>query len=157
MLSVWGYSSLICLLSVASWFDIRFRRIPNQLIVLGILIGILINALGSTPGRFSFGLYGFMVGFGIMLVPHLFGWLGAGDVKLFAVVGLFLGPDNTLDAAIYTAMCGGLLAMLYIVTIKVTKIRGNVHSNPAIKSTLPYGVAIFGGTLMALFFSAGEI
>jgi len=157
MLSVWGYGSLICLLSVASWFDIRSRRIPNQLIVLGILIGILINALGNTPGRFSFGLYGFMLGFGIMLVPYFFGWLGAGDVKLFAVVGLFLGPDNTLNAAIYTAMCGGLLALLYIVTIKVTKIRGNVQSNPAIKSTLPYGVAIFGGTLMALFLSAGEI
>ncbi len=157
MLSSWGYVSLICLLLVASWFDFRSRKIPNQLIVLGILIGILVNALGNTPGRFSFGLYGFILGFGLMLIPHLFGWLGAGDVKLFAVVGLFLGPDNTLNAAIYTAMCGGVLALLYIANIKVTKIRGNgviSHSN---KTSLPYGVAIFGGTLMALLFSVGKI
>ena len=157
MLSSWGCLSLICLLSVASWFDLRSRRIPTQLIVLGILVGVLQNALVETPGRFSFGFYGFLLGFGLMFVPYVFGWLGAGDVKLFAVVGLFLGPDSTLNAAIYTAMCGGVLAMLYIITTKVTKIRGISSNSPANKTTLPYGVANFGGTLMALLFSAGEI
>lgn len=157
MLSSWGCIGLICLLSAASWFDLRSRRIPNQLIVLGILIGVLQNALAVTPGRFSFGFYGFLLGFGLMLVPYVFGWLGAGDVKLFAVVGLFLGPDNTLNAAIYTAMCGGVLALLYIVITKATKIRDISFNIPANKTTLPYGVAIFGGTLMALLFSAGEI
>ncbi|WP_251368733.1 prepilin peptidase [Polynucleobacter sp. MWH-Braz-FAM2G] len=157
MLSPWGYLSLVSLLVVASWFDIRSRRIPNQLILLGILLGVMQNALGGSPGRFSFGFYGFLIGFGLMLLPYIFGWLGAGDVKLFAVVGLFLGPDNILDAAVYTAICGGVLAMLYIVITKVSKIRGISSNDPANKPTLPYGVAIFGGTLMALFFSAGEI
>jgi prepilin peptidase CpaA len=157
MLSTWGCLSLISLLVAASWFDIRSRKIPNQLILLGIFLGIMLNALGSTPGHFSFGLYGFMLGFGLMLIPYIFGWLGAGDVKLFAVVGLFLGPENTLNAGVYTAICGGVLAMLYIVNIKVSKIRGISSNDPTNKTTLPYGVAIFGGTLMALLFSAGEI
>ena len=124
---------------------------------MGIVIGLLLNALGNTPGRFTLGLYGLLLGFGLMLVPHIFGWLGAGDVKLFAVVGLFLGPDNTINAAIYTAMCGGVLALLYITTTKVSKIRGISSDASTVKTTLPYGVAIFGGTLMALLFSAGEI
>lgn len=157
MPSFWGCVGLIALLVAASWFDLRSRKIPNQLILLGIFAGVLLNALGSAPGRFSFSLYGFLVGFVLMLIPYMFGWLGAGDVKLFAVVGLFLGPENILSAAVYTAICGGVLALIYVVKSKILKIKDNISYQPMKNITLPYGVAIFGGTVLTLLLSASEI
>jgi prepilin peptidase CpaA len=46
-----------------------------------------------------------------MLPGHLFGATGAGDVKLFAAAGALLGPATTVQAFMYTAIVGGILAI----------------------------------------------
>lgn len=150
----WYYQGLLfAILLVASWFDIKSRIVPNQLVLVGLIAGILINAWVNTPGRFSFCFYGFLIGFGIMVVPYALNWLGAGDVKLFAVVGLFLGPEKIIDAAILTAFCGGLLALYYLIKMKTIKVPKDPLM-PSIKQPgLPYVLAIFGGTLLTIIFS----
>ena len=150
----WYYQGLLfAILLAASWFDIKARIVPNQLILVGLIAGILMNAWVSTPGRFSFGLYGLLIGFGVMVVPYALNWLGAGDVKLFAVVGLFLGSEKIIDAAILTAFCGGLLALYYLIKMKITKAQNLPLMPSSNKPALPYVIAIFGGTLLTLIFS----
>jgi prepilin peptidase CpaA len=48
----------------------------------------------------------------LMLPGHLLGATGAGDVKLFGAVGALLGPSGIMFAFIYTALSGGVLALL---------------------------------------------
>ena len=46
-----------------------------------------------------------------MLPGHLFGGTGAGDVKLFAALGTLLGPMRIMEAFLYTAIAGGVIAV----------------------------------------------
>ena len=57
-------------------------------------------------------LAGLALGFALMLPGHLFGATGAGDVKLFAAMGTLLGPGAIFNAFLYTAIAGGLLALV---------------------------------------------
>jgi Flp pilus assembly protein protease CpaA len=49
----------------------------------------------------------------LMLPGHLLGRTGGGDVKLFAALGAMLGPGQIFLAFLYTAICGGVLALAY--------------------------------------------
>lgn len=148
----WYYGSLLALLLTASWFDIKSRKVPNQLILVGILVGVVANAWMGTSERFSFALYGLLLGFCIPIIPYALNWIGAGDVKLFSVVGLFLGPEGIIDAAIYTALCGGVLALYYVIKMRfITNIYKVPFAHTMNKPTLPYVLAITGGALMTIF------
>ena len=108
--------------AVALWHDVRSRRIPNQLIVLGSIAGFLLHLLlppGS--GLFSapvgslgilFSLSGFVLGLLLLLPFYALRTLGAGDVKLMALVGAFIGPYAVLGATLLTMLCGGVLALV---------------------------------------------
>jgi prepilin peptidase CpaA len=56
-------------------------------------------------------LLGCALGLAFMLPGHVFGATGAGDVKLFAAAGALLGPATTVQAFLYTAIVGGVLAV----------------------------------------------
>ena len=112
---------LAALLAAALWHDLRTRRIPNQLVLWGTLAGLALNSfMPSGSGLFdpSFGglglpqaLAGAAAGLALLLPMYLLRALGAGDVKLMAMCGAFLGPDAVLEAALLTFLCGGVLAL----------------------------------------------
>ena len=58
-----------------------------------------------------YALAGAAVGFAIFLVFYLLGGMGGGDVKLMAGFGALLGTGRLLEAALWTAGVGGLLAL----------------------------------------------
>ena len=73
--------------------------------------------LAVFPALFlSFG--GLLLGFAVFFVFYAIGGMGAGDVKLMAAIGAFLGPKDVLFAALYTAIAGGVYAILLLVTQK---------------------------------------
>ena len=120
-------TSLLCLallaglLGAALWHDLRTRRIPNRLVLWGTVGGVLLNSmLPAGAGLFQqpFGglgllqsLAGAAAGLALLLPMYLLRALGAGDVKLMAMCGAFLGPDAVLEAALLTFLCGGVLAL----------------------------------------------
>lgn len=92
--------------------DLRFRRVPNVLTLgvagLGLMLAATRFGMVSLPGAVA----GFALGLVVMLPGHLVGATGAGDVKLFAALGTMLGPANVLMAFLYTAIAGGVIALL---------------------------------------------
>jgi prepilin peptidase CpaA len=107
--------ALILVLLLACAFDLRQRRIPNRLLAAA-LIGAVVLHLWS--GTASALLTTFLAGFGLgmlMFLPlYLLGGMAAGDVKLMATVGAFLGPSLVFQASLATYVCGGLLALVIV-------------------------------------------
>lgn len=149
------------------YFDIRYRRIPNSLVLPLLLSGLLLGFLtAGVPGLIA-SAQGLLLGFGLMLLPHLLGALGAGDVKLFAALSAVLGMPLVLPTFVIVLVTGAVLALastLYTGTARVTGERvllilGGMASGLGIprfpvptdkRQTLPYGVAISLGSLLSL-------
>lgn len=158
----------IVVLGVSVFYDIRFRRVPNWLTFPTMFVGIGYHIVtGGLPGLLL-SLGGLLVGFGVLVVFYMFGGMGAGDVKLMAAIGALLGPKDVLFAAVYTAIIGGMYAVILLVTqrrnrralerfalmTKALVSTGHLTYIPKGESeeTTPlcYGIAIAVGTLVAL-------
>jgi prepilin peptidase CpaA len=92
--------------------DLWTRRVPNPLTMGLAVIGVVYAACGIGGLSFGASLAGLALGLALMLPGHLIGATGAGDVKLFAAAGAFVGPAHILTAFIYTALAGGLIAIV---------------------------------------------
>lgn len=99
-------------LVVSSVTDLRDQRIPNLVTYPLMLAGLIVHGIESGPDGLLFAAKGFGLGFGLMVVPFLFGMMGAGDVKLMAGVGAWLGPDALFTAFLFTCLVGGVYALL---------------------------------------------
>jgi prepilin peptidase CpaA len=101
--------ALIC--SIAVWFDLRTRRLPNWLTVgaLGVALvaRVLTTGVEVWPGVASAGL-AFAFGFPFFLM----GGLGAGDVKLMAGLAAFLEPGKLTVALLVMAFAGAAMALV---------------------------------------------
>ncbi len=97
---------------LAAVIDLRTRRIPNALTAALAAIGVVIAAAKLGPVGLGGALLGCALGLAFMMPGHLFGATGAGDVKLFAAAGALLGPATTVQAFLYTAVIGGVLAIV---------------------------------------------
>ncbi len=149
---------LFGLLCVAVWCDQRTRRIPNQLVVVGLICAVCLNTYAFGIDGLKQSLFGALVGLAILIPFFAMRLLGAGDVKLMAAVGAFLGPAGALLAVLFTMMAGGLLAVIVLLIHGRLKSTLNGMKNPerimqAPKSTtrLPYSWAILFGTIGSVY------
>ena len=154
------------------YHDVRYRRIPNLLVLTALIAGLAINSfLGGWHGLGS-SVLGFGLGFIPMLLLHIFGAMGAGDVKLFGAVGTILGVSLMPMTLIVVAMLGGVLAIF--TTLRAGTMLTTLHGVMRIfvgilpgwemprfamgrdrRHMIPYGVAIMVGSLLsAAFFRA---
>jgi len=98
------------LLVIAAVTDVRTRRIPNLLVVVLAACGLVYSAF--LPPSFwgaVRGIEGFATAFVCWLPFYALGWLGAGDVKLFAAAGAWLGPMRALEGTVIAALAGAAL------------------------------------------------
>jgi Flp pilus assembly protein protease CpaA len=105
---------LAALLTAAVVIDLRTRRIPNRLVLLGAGAAALLHLIGAVSPTLSsaweavvHGMAGMVVGALWLLPGHLLGRTGGGDVKLLAVAGAFLGPAGAAMAGLYAMALGG--------------------------------------------------
>lgn len=157
-----GFAIFATLLLCACVSDVRGRRIPNSVAGLLATAGIAYSVTASlTPSRAliaSFG--GLALGLALWLPFYVVHWLGAGDVKLFAAAGAWLGPARTLDGALIGALTGGILAAVWMVvayglnaaaamTIGAPRriVSGTVDTTS--RRAIPYGVALAVGAMVA--------
>jgi prepilin peptidase CpaA len=98
-----------------AWGDLKSRRIPNYLTLGTAVAGLVFNLMAhGLPGLVD-GILGMILGFALLLLPYLFGGMGAGDVKALAALGAWLGPKLTLFLFCYMGFAGGVLALGYLV------------------------------------------
>jgi prepilin peptidase CpaA len=152
---------LICVIT-----DLKSRKIYNKIIFPSLLLAFLLNGIQNGWDGLLHSAVGLLVGFSILLIPYLMGGMGAGDVKLLAVVGAIKGSYFVFISALYMALIGGLIGLAIILFRKgiLSRIKFMILSlcgirygmKPTVgieKSTLqktyPYGVAIAGGAVLA--------
>ena len=94
--------------------DLKRRHIANWIPALAFAAGLVLQSVqGGWRGTGS-SLLGTLAGAGVFLIFYLLGGMGGGDVKLMAGFGALLGPKLLLEAALWTAGCGGLMAALVL-------------------------------------------
>ena len=175
---------LSLLLAGAVWQDVRSRRIPNVLVLVGLVLAFALQAvLPEGEGLFlapfgSIGLLwslaGVATGLALLLPMYALRALGAGDVKLLAMIGAFVGPGAVIGIAACTLLAGGMLALvvsLYLGTLK--RMLGNsmhlvthsvfgalngqsaaIEAPAAPSGKLPYAIAIAAGAAPYLVYAA---
>jgi prepilin peptidase CpaA len=100
------------LLVMASLHDLVARTIPNWLAGALAVLGFVLRALtGSLLGGVVAGLVVFV----LAAICWRRGWMGGGDVKLLAAAAIAVPPSLVLSFITAVALCGGVLALLYLV------------------------------------------
>lgn len=159
-----GSVVLAALLTVACVSDLRTRLIPNPLVLLIIATGVAF-AVVTNPGisGLTHAGAGLLTGFAVWFPFYLLRMMGAGDVKLFAAAATFLGARGAIEGALYTALFGGALALVYMIFSSGwtwTFVRlGHSAQQPALlrnalsekRRRMPYALAIAAGVLVAFW------
>jgi prepilin peptidase CpaA len=106
---------LLALLVAAAVCDYRTYRIPNLLTGGGLVFALAYNT--AVPPEWhadwTWAPAGMLLGFGAMLPMYAIGAMGAGDVKLMAMVGAFLGLKGAAGALLFCVVAGGIASLAY--------------------------------------------
>lgn len=138
----------ICSLSLvgtATVLDVRRHRVPNWLSYGGLALAFGLHGLFDGFEGLRHAMWGTAVGGGILLPLWLLGGAAAGDVKLMAAVGAYLGPTAAAFAVVATLIVGGVLGTAWMIRRK-TADRGRKDLR-----TMPYAPAIALGTSLTFF------
>jgi prepilin peptidase CpaA len=149
------------LLASACAFDLRVRRIPNRLVAIIGVAGALFAFATMPPwSGVQHVLGGAGVGLALWLPFWLMRVLGAGDVKLAASAGIWLGVSGVIEASLVAAACGGVLALWALsrqggVAVGVARFGAWMIASRAARKIgpeltpqerrIPYGLAIAAG------------
>lgn len=164
--------ALIGLLLLACAFDLTRRRIPNRLLAFGLLASLILHLASPNPAAL---LTTYLAGFGLgllMFLPlYLMRGMAAGDVKLMATVGAFLGPAMVFQASLATYCAGGVMALVIVLVrghgrAALANIGALLHplllrfggaplapdsAAPPSVGGMPYAVAITCGTVFVMW------
>jgi prepilin peptidase CpaA len=162
-------------LIVAAVIDGLKLKVPNWITFPMIISGWVYSAVAFGWEGLGASVLGTVVGLGLLLPAYAIGGMGAGDVKLLAGVGAWMGPITTAYAFCVSALIGGVIAVLMVLYRKGwDKHRNQFFSivneistirDPELLSAiaaerkksmllLPYGIPIALGSI-AYFFWAG--
>jgi leader peptidase (prepilin peptidase)/N-methyltransferase len=140
----WQQLLFLSILTTASLVDLHEMIIPNELVIAGLLFGLgFILLAPHSDQSWQMALAGAAVGFGSLLLLALLvkGGMGMGDVKLAAVIGLFLGLKWVGMGLLLGFLTGGLLSALLLMFRLVTR-----------KDHIPFGPWLaIGAAIAALY------
>lgn len=160
---------------VAALWDMRTRRIPNKLTFPFLFVGIVWSTYAGGMGGFFESIISGIVLSVPFLVLYAFAGGGAGDVKLMAGIGAWLGLSTGFTALTYIALCGGVMGIAFALykgqlrpilgrlnrlisaitaTILFNRGRGfsgagNAWVDHKTMVYMPYGLAIFVGVCLS--------
>lgn len=164
---MWSNVILIGIFIVCVVTDLKERKIYNVLVLPALLIAWIGHWMVGGWSALGMSLSGFLIGFSILLVPYLFGGMGAGDVKLLALIGALKGTQFVLATAFYMALIGGIMALVVLLSNTSSRKAAYAYlmyiygltcgvkipfhvSKDSVNVSYPYGVAIAGGGILVL-------
>jgi prepilin peptidase CpaA len=166
VLTQWPTVIVLAVVCVATFTDLRSRRIPNWLVLPFFGVGVVVSCFLHGWHGLSHSLGG--AGLGLFLYGILFfmGGMGAGDVKLCAAIGAWIGPVQLMYALVFTGLVGGLMALAWAVwggflgelfqhagdlAFGSKEDRGEAVLTNPLRRKMPYAPAIAIGTFISFF------
>lgn len=157
---------LLLMVVAAAVNDLVSRRIPNLLLLAGVVGALVLHLASHDPraGLLSW-LGGMAVGLLVFLPFYLVRGMAAGDVKMMAAVGAFTGAPDALRIAILAWCAGGVMALAILLVrgrlrlafanlrcmlLRLPPAGGGEGAAAASAGSMPYGVAIAAGALYVL-------
>jgi len=102
-LMIWANAVAATAASAAATVDVRQYRVPNRLTIPLLLTGMIFHSLAAGISGFQVSLLGAACGFACLVLAYGIGILGAGDVKLVAAVGAWLGISTIIAVVLIAA------------------------------------------------------
>ena len=160
----------VVVVAIATFTDLRSRRIPNWLVLPFMVAGIAVSGWVHGWHGLASSLEGLLLGGVLMGALAALGGMGMGDVKLCAAVGAWIGPSQLIVALVVMALAGGVMALGWALAGgfmgQLFQSTGNllagfgkrglrpdpelVLDNPQARK-MPYAPAIAIGTLVSFF------
>lgn len=152
-------------LLIASYTDLTSHRIPNLLILSGIGIALLLNIQLAGVSGIVNSLLGLLLGFLLLLPLYILKGMAAGDIKLMATVGAFLGPNLIVASVLSTLICGSIVGLTYMYVRKMglhNRLTSGIkqyflkekhiddNNSLSSKNSFPYAPAILVGTSIVI-------
>jgi len=141
------YGSLISLLIVAAFVDFRFQIIPDEIIIIGLILGVVYAATGISGywldkiiGAAAGALPLLIIGLCSLFILKKEG-MGGGDIKLMAMAGLIIGWRLVITSLLFGVILGALISIA-LMLLKAKK-RGDY---------LPFGPFLALGIVLSIFF-----
>lgn len=165
---------LVIVLIICFITDLKQQRIYNKVIFPTLIAVLVLHLTASGFGGLRLSILGFAAGLAVLIIPYLLGGIGAGDVKLLALIGAIKGSSFVLNTALYMAVIGGIIALFIIVANgALTKVLKQIwiwiyslvcgikyrleFPTTGYMKKYPYGVAIVGGAVICLIFKEAWI
>jgi leader peptidase (prepilin peptidase) / N-methyltransferase len=147
------YLTLLFTLLAISLIDLDYRIVPNGLVAFGLIAGLIFYLIKlsdlyiNLPScllvdrNLADAFWGFLLGGGIILAIFLIsrGGMGAGDVKLMAMIGLYAGLQGTIVTLFLGFIFGALVGIIYMILGKLTR-----------KDALPFAPFLSLGALVTV-------
>jgi prepilin peptidase CpaA len=152
-----------------AFYDLKQRRLPN-LLTLGMHIPALVILLLTGQGLLGASVSSSFAAWGLALLltlpAYAFNWLGAGDVKFLAALGLLTGLNFLLTSYIIAGLLAGLMVLVWLtlqrvmpyVNLQLNAFNFQFPPVPLLSGkVLPFGAFFTAGALIALWLNpAGE-
>jgi prepilin peptidase CpaA len=162
------------ILAIAAYIDWKDHRVPNWLTLSAWVFGVLFHTLLNGWSGLGASLLGTVVGFSTLIIPYALKGMGAGDVKLMASVGAWVGAAVTWQAFLWIVIIGGAMGVYSILRsrevvdrvsvllcagknmMSMSSLDAGMGASAPKKILLPYGVPIAFG-FYAYFLFGGLI
>ena len=162
---------LVLTVVTAASYDLRYRRIPNWLVLAALVVGFGLNTFLFEMAGLKRAALGMALALAIYFPLYLLRAMGAGDAKLMAALGSIVGPGNWIVLFVATAVLGGIVAVIVLlfagrirktfwnvgwIINEIIHFRAPYHSSEELDvrsaraMRLPHGVAIALGSIAFL-------
>jgi len=139
------YYTWSCALMVITFIDLDYQIIPNNISIGGIVLGLLLNFW--LPISLKDALIGGGLGAGILLAV-IYGYfiitrregMGLGDVKLLAMIGVFIGWHGVIVTILVSSLAGSVVGIIWVLLTKKD-----------MKTAIPFGPFLSLGAIIYLF------
>lgn len=138
---------ILTVLWVSAYFDVKSFVIPNQIIIIGLIAKVLMLATEFIFERNGLGVKiveqlitsAILVIVGIVFSIIMKNGIGMGDIKLFAIMGLFFGTMGSLTAIFLSLFASFFVSIAYLIFKKASK-----------KDSVPFAPCALAGTYIAV-------
>ncbi len=164
---LWVAIPVLVIAALAAQADVRTSKVPNRLTGPALLLGLGVHfAVGGVHDGLN-ALVGALVAGGVLFPGWLLGFMGAGDVKLMAAAGAWLGHPQGLIAVLGALIIDGAIKLVWAArrgvlmqSIRGTALLGSWMMSGAARGgpppvttgvRLPFALAACAGVVLSLW------